>query len=893
MDKKLLIIFVCFLIVTLVPASAVETSSIISKKTDDIKEDQASIINETNKLSETSNSINGHVKVIQDTIEGMNHVKWYQFWKWDFYIRQGPNRILKESKFVELLSKDVGCAAATVEENVNSTAITGNKSLQIGLDKANQITEPNTLSNNYNVGIASINANLIADKLSSRYQKNYTATEKGALLNGDIVQYRLSHNNYVYLQYVGLNPSGDTVLLLGDFNTAVRLPVSGLKNIKYKISESSNSNTRMDKPENSLLNFNNSTQKSLTNIFNPQSSFSMAAVHYIANVQADGLKVYKDTNIADYNERIDNQKDTRNTGKILMIAGGVIGGVGASMLTVVFVIAGVAGVKIMMGILIPALFGSAALDLATVGILVILSSALTLIGTTLLATGGGIYASADYALEGINGNKFTFLDGCNAIENDLNTYNSGVSNNLPSAQDIYIDVEQNSRITCTLNATDADGDELIYSNVNQPLNGTLTKKNNGTYIYIPRKGFAGNDSFEFIANDVYGDSNIAIVHIIVHPVNHAPVSTNMFFDIETNNKLTAQLKAIDKDGDSIIYNLLNSTSNGNITINNDGTFNYTPKDGFLGNDSFTYTTKDWKDNGTTATVQINVHPVNHLPVTGDLNFTLAKNENITGLLNATDSDGDNLTYKLINSPVKGTITLDNNGTFTYIPRKNMVGSDTFTYKSNDWQGESNLGTVNIEVYQFNHPPVANNINIKTLSNHPFKGLFNATDLDDDELTYKIMKKPIHGTLNLLSSGLYIYTPINGFEGNDSFTYKANDGKNQSNIATIKISLLRALPRLGYRTAISNIPNTPNKATQIKQSLKSQIINTPNTQNTQNMIQGEKQPLTPQTLNATDLYTIPEKSPVNDLLTLITAIKNTINQIKEQITSLLSEIGVNF
>lgn len=50
--KKFLILYICFLIVTIVPASAVETSSIIAQKTGDIKGNHASIMEDKAKISE-------------------------------------------------------------------------------------------------------------------------------------------------------------------------------------------------------------------------------------------------------------------------------------------------------------------------------------------------------------------------------------------------------------------------------------------------------------------------------------------------------------------------------------------------------------------------------------------------------------------------------------------------------------------------------------------------------------------------------------------------------------------------------------------------------------------------------------------------------------------------
>ena len=717
MEKKLLILYVCFLIVTLVPASAVETSSIISQKTDDIKENQASIIEDKNEISEENNAINYHANIIKDTINGMNSVKWYQFWKWNFYINEGPQRIQDESKIIESLSNNIGKTATNIDQTANNVNNTGNSSLKLSLESANKELEANPVNNPYNSGDIKDNADLIASQLSSRFQTEYIAVSADTLNNGDIVQYPLTHNNYVYLQYVGLNPKGDTALFLGDTNTAVRLPVAALKNIQYKIS-----------PKTSVLNSKSSKSELSSNktiLYPRENSFTSQLTSYIATIQKNGLENYNDTKVKNFNKQINSQKDTKTTGSNLMIAGGVIGGVAVGLTFIMAMLTDLCVVIGGMAAIFPPLL---ALELPTVTSTVVLGwivVGLAVTSAALLCIGGGIYATADSKIKDLNGDKNTFIIGCNAIETDLETYNNGAVNNPPVANDLTIDVEQNENIHGKLNATDKDGDGLFYNVSNKSANGDVAVFKNGFYIYAPYSSFVGNDSFTYTANDVYGNSNTATVNIIVHPLNHAPVSANMVFDIETNTNLTGQLKATDQDGDLITYNIVNNTSNGNITVNPDGTFTYTPINGFIGNDTFTYTAKDWKENGNIATVQINVHPVNHLPVTQDINLKVAKNENISSRLLATDEDGDNLFFKLIEKPSKGKITLNTDGTFTYAPNKNVVGNDVFTYKANDWQGDFNLGMANIEIYEFNHPPIANNITIAIQKNHTFTGLFNA------------------------------------------------------------------------------------------------------------------------------------------------------------------------
>ncbi|MDR0577324.1 MAG: cadherin-like domain-containing protein, partial [Candidatus Accumulibacter sp.] len=65
-------------------------------------------------------------------------------------------------------------------------------------------------------------------------------------------------------------------------------------------------------------------------------------------------------------------------------------------------------------------------------------------------------------------------------------------------------------------------------------------------------------------------------------------------------------------------------------------------------------------------------------------------------------------------------------------------------------------------------------------------LENAHDPDGDTLTVIILTAPRHGKLVANPDGTYTYIPDEGYLGEDSFTYKVNDGKLDSNIATVTL-----------------------------------------------------------------------------------------------------------
>src|SRR5690606_40544818 len=67
-------------------------------------------------------------------------------------------------------------------------------------------------------------------------------------------------------------------------------------------------------------------------------------------------------------------------------------------------------------------------------------------------------------------------------------------------------------------------------------------------------------------------------------------------------------------------------------------------------------------------------------------------------------------------------------------------------------------------------------------------LSNDSDADEDDLTARLVNTTTGGTLTLRSDGSFTYTPNTGFTGEDFFTYVANDGQEDSNVATVTITV---------------------------------------------------------------------------------------------------------
>ena len=286
------------------------------------------------------------------------------------------------------------------------------------------------------------------------------------------------------------------------------------------------------------------------------------------------------------------------------------------------------------------------------------------------------------------------------------------------------------------NDIDVDGDELTAVLVDDVSNGTLTLDPSGAYIYIPDANFNGIDTFTYQAVDEFGlASNVATVTITVTPENDPPVADDLAVSGDEDTVITGQVTGSDIDGDDLNFTLREDPSNGSVTVNSDGTFEYVGDQDFSGTDSFVVLVDDGRV-GDFATVTVTVNPVNDAPVAADLAVSGDEDTVITGQVTATDADGDDLTFALASGPSDGTVTVNGDGTFSYQGDENFNGSDSFTVTVTD--GElTDTATVSVTVDPVNDAPVLEFLLLEGFEDGPpIVGQMIATDVDGDELTFR-------------------------------------------------------------------------------------------------------------------------------------------------------------
>jgi VCBS repeat-containing protein len=188
--------------------------------------------------------------------------------------------------------------------------------------------------------------------------------------------------------------------------------------------------------------------------------------------------------------------------------------------------------------------------------------------------------------------------------------------------------------------------------------------------------------------------------------------------------------------------------------------------------------------------------VNDAPIANDDHFTLKEDEtlkvdsDLSILKNDMEVDGNSLAAKKMSDPAHGDLTLNQDGTFTYVPNKNFNGDDQFTYKVSDGKVESEERTVFLGVEAVNDAPVAEAGTLKVTEDNQAEGKLTGTDVENSELTYTIVDNGKKGTVTIkdLKTGSYTYTPNPNENGKDSFTYKVNDGTVDSEVATVEVNI---------------------------------------------------------------------------------------------------------
>lgn len=279
----------------------------------------------------------------------------------------------------------------------------------------------------------------------------------------------------------------------------------------------------------------------------------------------------------------------------------------------------------------------------------------------------------------------------------------------PEAKAQNVQVTEQVDYTIKLTGFDKEGDDLNFIINSLPSNGLL--KNSGTVITLNDvpKNISGNnvvytstsdiataDSFTFRSNDGISSSFSAKVSISINPVNDKPLAADQL-NVTAFEQIAKEISLVaeDPDGDELVYSVVDSPQNGNITINKN-IATYISSSDTAKEDSFTFSANDNILNSEKATVTINIIQINDVPIAYSQNVSVVEDQSLEIILNGIDNDKDEFTFSITGNPINGEAALNDNKVI-YKPKAGYFGSDSFIFEINDGTDSSDPASVTITI----------------------------------------------------------------------------------------------------------------------------------------------------------------------------------------------------
>lgn len=429
------------------------------------------------------------------------------------------------------------------------------------------------------------------------------------------------------------------------------------------------------------------------------------------------------------------------------------------------------------------------------------------------------------AFKGVD--QFVYRTGANGLWSGTVTVRLVVSDTLPVAHDDFALLNSSRELTVSdgrllANDFDVDGDGIRVELVTGVASGQLILNSDGTYAYKPNPGFYGSDQFQYRVLGPHGAGSTATVRLVV--ANTAPRAGDNFFQGRPGQKIRDTLlpaasgnpyrsfvPASDADNDPLEAVLVTKASNGTLWLESDGRFEYKPRPGFSGFDSFTYKVFDGQAYSNVATVRLyvfdgapktsedeedthSVFPLYAVPqawqtITNSASQLASSVASTSVLWNDTDPDGDQLYARLITVPIHGSFEFHTDGTYSYVPDYGYVGADSFSYRAWDGTRLGNIVTVSLNVE--NEVPVGTpeSYFVAPNANVSSNVLANDYDVDGDPMIARLVTNVSSGRLNWSEAGTFTYIPDDPDNPvADSFTYRVGDGKSWSSDITVTLTI---------------------------------------------------------------------------------------------------------
>jgi hypothetical protein len=324
------------------------------------------------------------------------------------------------------------------------------------------------------------------------------------------------------------------------------------------------------------------------------------------------------------------------------------------------------------------------------------------------------------------------------------------------------------------------GTGLTVTGNTSPSAGSVTMAPDGSWIYTPAPGFSGPDTFTYTTTDRAGNRATGTVTITVVPVAIDDRGTT---SAGTALRVTAPGVVGNDVGTGLAVTGHTAPRHGDVAIDADGSYDYTPADGYSGADTFAYAVTDAAGATTTATVRLIVVPVASDDAVSTTSGSAVSVER-PGVL--ADDLGTRLSVTGHTAPANGIVSVDSDGSFTYTPASGFSGSDGFDYTVTDRDGGTDTASVTVAVGVLAVDDTGTTPAGTALRVDASAGIL--TNDSGVALAAAALTRPSDGRVSVSRDGSFVYIPDRGFAGTDTFSYRAADSAAGAATATVTITV---------------------------------------------------------------------------------------------------------
>ena len=345
----------------------------------------------------------------------------------------------------------------------------------------------------------------------------------------------------------------------------------------------------------------------------------------------------------------------------------------------------------------------------------------------------------------------------------------------------------------TLPGSDVDGDALTFRLTSDPTLGAarLIDASNGTVAFTPHADAHGSDELRFEVSD--GVTQVpGVLSLAIAPSNDAPVATPLALSTPEDQAVTGKVIMSDVDGDALQLVIIAQPSNANVTITDAarGALRVEPARDVTGPIVFQVAAREALHSAP-VDVTVTVTPTNDAPVAQTQSRSAPEDTPITAQLIATDVDGDALSYRVHTAPERGVVVVDAaTGRFTYTPRKNVFGDDSFVFVAKDGALQA-TARVSLRVHAVDDPPIASPGSLTSPRAGRVTGKLLGRDPEGAALRFRIESQPGIGNVVIVDerTGTFAYTPEGGrAAGRTSFAYVVDAGGQTSERGVVTVDV---------------------------------------------------------------------------------------------------------